>query len=66
MNFNKNCCGRGPRNTLFSVIAIMVLSVLIFYQVILTLILPFRTHIFILLVEVALLFFFIYRVVWPY
>ncbi len=50
----------------FSVFAIIALSILIFYQVIITLILPLRFNIFILLIEVALLFFFLYRIVWPY
>ena len=51
---------------IFSVFAIIALSILIFYQVIITLILPLRFNIFILLIEVALLFFFLYGIVWPY
>ena len=50
----------------FSVLAVLALSVLIFYQIIITLILPLRFNIFVLLIEVALLFFFLYRIVWPY
>lgn len=50
----------------FSVLAVLCLSVLIFYQIIITLILPLRFNIFVLLIEVALLFFFLYRIVWPY
>lgn len=59
----KRPCGGGG---IFSVFAILALSVLIFYQVIITLILPLRFNIFILLIEVGLLFFFLYRIVWPY
>lgn len=55
-----------PRNSLLNVICIFVLGVLIFYQVIITLILPLRFNIFILLVEFVLLLFFLYRIVWPY
>lgn len=50
----------------FSVITVLILSCLIFYQVIITLILPFRFNIFILLIEVVLLFFILYRIIWPY
>ena len=59
-------CPRNNGGGLFSVLAIIALSILIFYQVIITLILPLRFNIFILLIEVALLFFFLYRIVWPY
>ncbi len=55
-----------PRNSFLNVICIFVLGVLIFYQVIITLILPLRFNIFILLVEFVLLLFFLYRIVWPY
>ena len=47
-------------------IALICLSILIFYQIILTLILPFRTHVFFLLVEIGLFFFLIFRIIWPY
>ena len=63
-----NCrrpCGRGP-NGFFTVFAILILSCLIFYQVIITLILPFRFNIFILFIEIVLLLFLLYRIVWPY
>jgi len=59
---NNRGCGGG----FFSVIAIFILSILIFYQTIITLILPFRFNVFILLIEVSLLFFFICRIIWPY
>ena len=54
------------RNNFFSVFAILILCCLIFYQVIITLILPLRFNIFILFLEVILLLFFLYRIVWPY
>ena len=50
---------------LFTIFAIFTLSILIFYQTIITLILPFRFNIFILLIEVSLLFFFLFRIIWP-
>ncbi|MGYP000622924929 len=55
-----------PHNSFFNVLAVFILGVLIFYQVIITLILPLRFNIFILLVEFLLLLFFLYRIVWPY
>lgn len=55
-----------PHNSIFNVLAVFILGVLIFYQVIITLILPLRFNIFILLVEFLLLLFFLYRIVWPY
>lgn len=59
-------CG-GPRRPYgFNIIAIFLLSVLIFYQALITLILPFRFNIFILWIELALLFFFLFRIIWPY
>ncbi len=50
----------------FSIITVLILSCLIFYQVIITLILPLRFNIFILLIEVFLLFYVLYRIIWPY
>jgi len=50
----------------FTIIGIFLLSVLIFYQVIITLILPLRFNLFILLIEVFLLFFLLFRIIWPY
>ncbi len=55
-----------PHNSFFNVLAVFILGVLIFYQVIITLILPLRFNIFILLIEFSLLLFFLYRIVWPY
>ena len=55
-----------PHNSFFNVFAVFILGVLIFYQVIITLILPLRFNIFILLIEFSLLLFFLYRIVWPY
>lgn len=52
-----NNCNRPPRGGgIFTVLLIFLLSVLIFYQVIITLILPLRFNLFILLIEVFLLF----------
>ena len=56
---------QGPRNGL-TVIILFILGMLIFYQAIITLILPFRFNIFILLIEIALFFFFMIRIIWPY
>ena len=56
---------QGPRNGL-TVIILFILGMLIFYQAIITLILPFRFNIFILLIEIALFFFFLLRIIWPY
>jgi hypothetical protein len=55
----------GPRNGL-TIIILFILGVLIFYQALITLILPFRFNIFILLLEISLFFFFIMRIIWPY
>ena len=55
----------GPRNGL-TIIILFILGVLIFYQALITLILPFRFNIFILLLELALFFFFMLRIIWPY
>lgn len=54
-------CGGG----FFTILAIFALSVLIFYQIIITLILPIRFNCFILLIEVFLFFFLIFRIIWP-
>ncbi len=64
----RNCnCNRPNRGGgFFTVLAILILSVLIFYQVIITLILPFRFNIFILMLEILILLFLLYRIVWPY
>ena len=57
---------RGFFKGFFSIISVLILACLIFYQTIITLILPFRFNIFILLIEVVLLFFILYRIIWPY
>ncbi len=59
---HKNPRGGG----LFTVLAIFALCILLFYQIIITLILPLRFNIFILLLELLILIFLLYRVVWPY
>lgn len=59
------CNNNHNRFSFFTVIAILCLSVLIFYQVLITLILPLRFNIFILLIEVVLLFILLFRIVWP-
>ena len=50
----------------FTVIILFILAILIFYQLIITLILPFRWNIFLLILEVFLFFFFLGRIIWPY
>lgn len=55
-----------PFNGFFLFLAALVLAVMIFWQAILVLILPLRFNIFILLIELLLLFFIIYRIVWPH
>ena len=60
-------CNKGPRIPgFFTVLAILGLSILIFYQTLITLILPFRWNIFLLLIEVCLLFFLLFKIIWPY
>ena len=49
----------------FSIFWVLILSCLIFYQTIITLILPFRFNVLILLIEVGLLFFILFRIIWP-
>ncbi len=49
----------------FTVIILFILGILIFYQALITLILPFRWNIFVLLLEIFLFFFFIMRIIWP-
>ena len=57
---------RNCPNGFFTIFAIFALSILIFYQLIITFILPLRFNIFVLIVLVLLLLFFLYRIVWPY
>lgn len=54
------------KGSVLNVFAILILCVLIFYQVLITLILPLRFNIFVLFLEVILLLFFLGRVIWPY
>ena len=63
------CGGSGNNNpfkNLGNLFWVLVLCFLIFYQIILTFIFPFRWHIFILLLEISILFFLLYRIIWPY
>lgn len=55
-----------PFNNGLSVIILFILGILIFYQSIITLILPFRWNIFVLFLEIFLFFFFLFRIIWPY
>jgi hypothetical protein len=66
--YNKGpCCPPPNRGGGFlSILAIFALCILIFYQVILTLILPLRFNIFILLLEIFILIFLLYRIIWPH
>lgn len=58
---------RPPKGSgIFTVLGIFILLFLIFYQVIITLIIPIRFNLFVLFIEVILLIFLIYRVIWPY
>ena len=56
---------RGPGGGFFTILAIFCLCILILYQIIITLILPFRFNIFILLVEVFILFWLLIRIIYP-
>ena len=55
---------KGPG--ILTILGALTLSCLIFYQVIITLILPLRFNILVLLIEVGLFFFLLYRIIWPY
>ena len=60
-------CGKpGPFNGFFGIIGIFILCILISYQVIITFIFPFRFNLFILFVEIFLLFWILWRIIWPY
>lgn len=54
-----------PRSGL-TIVLLFTLSILIFYQSIITLILPFRFNIFILFIEILLFFVLLIRIIWPY
>ncbi len=58
--------GNKHYNNGFNVIILFILGILIFYQALITLILPFRWNIFVLLLEIFLFFFFLFRIIWPY
>lgn len=48
-----------------TIILLFILSILIFYQLIITFILPFRWNIFVLLIEIFFFFFLLCRIIWP-
>ena len=56
---------RRPGGSFLTILAIFCLCILIFYQIIITLILPFRFNVFILLVEVFILFWLLFRIIYP-
>ena len=58
-------CGRRPGGG-FTVLILFILAILIFYQLIITFILPFRWNIFVLILEIFLFFFFLGRIIWPH
>lgn len=60
------CPNRNFGGGFFTILAIFALSILIFYQIIITLILPLRFNIFILLIETFLLFFLLFRIIYPH
>ncbi len=66
MNCNRPMPPHRKGGGLFTILAIFALCILIFYQVIITLILPLRFNVFILFLEVFLLIILLYRIVWPY
>ena len=55
-----------PKHSFALLIGIICVSVLIFYQAIITLILPLRFNVIILLIETFILFFLLFRLLWPY
>lgn len=60
------CPNKRPGGGIIAIIGILILSCLIFYQIIITLFLPLRINLFILLVEISVLFFLFFRIIWPY
>jgi len=60
------CPRPGPFKGFFGVLAIFILCGLIFYQALLTFLLPFRFNLLILLIEIFILFYILWRIVWPY
>ena len=55
----------GPKHSFFILIAILCICILIFYQIIITLILPLRFNIIVLLIETGILFFLLFKLLWP-
>lgn len=55
-----------PGPSVIAILAVIFLAILIFYQTLITLILPFRFNLFILLIEIFILFFILFRIIWPY
>ena len=53
------------RGGFFTILALFALSILIFYQIIITLILPLRFNLFILLIETFLFFYLLFRIIYP-
>lgn len=46
------------------ILLVIILSILIIYQAIITIIIPFRFNVFILLCEILLLFYILWRIIW--
>lgn len=59
------CPNRNFGGGFITVLAIFALSILIFYQIIITIILPLRFNLFILLIETFLLFYLLFRIIYP-
>lgn len=55
-----------PKNSFLILISIACLCILIFYQTIITLIIPLRFNIIVLLIECMILFFLLFKLLWPY
>ncbi len=60
------CPNNKHNHSFLTLIGILCLSILIFYQIIITLILPLRFNILVLLIECFLLFFLLFRLLWPF
>lgn len=55
-----------PKHSFLILISLLAISILIFYQIIITLILPLRFNIIVLLVESLIFFFLLFKLLWPY
>ena len=55
-----------PKHSFLLFLSILCLCILIIHQMIITLVLPLRFNIFILLVESFILFFLLFKLLWPY